>query len=96
MRHADDDLVELLLGGLSSTASSSGMTVSPPSRENRFWPTYLVCRKVSNASAALSLERMYFCSMTAGFWCGTSMRSCSQARCSGSAMCMYSVPMVRQ
>ena len=71
------------------------MTVSPPSRENRFWPTYLVCRNVSNASAAFSLARTYFCSTTAGFWCGTSMRSCSQARCSGSAMCMYSVPTVR-
>ena len=47
---------------LSSTASSSGMTVSPPSSENRFCPTYLVCRNVSNASAALSLDRMYFCS----------------------------------
>ena len=41
-----------------STASSSGMTDSPPSRENRFWPTYLVCRKVSNASAALSRRRI--------------------------------------
>lgn len=30
------------------------MTDSPPSSENRFWPTYLVCRNVSNASAALS------------------------------------------
>ena len=37
------------------------MMVSAPSSENRFWPTYLVCRKVSNASAALSLLRMYFC-----------------------------------
>ena len=31
------------------------MTDSPPSRENRFCPTNLVCRKVSNASAWLSL-----------------------------------------
>jgi len=38
---------------------------------------------------------LYFCSATAGFWCGTSVRSCSQARCSGSEMCMYSVPMVQ-
>ncbi len=34
------------------------MTDSPPSSENRFWPTYLVCRKVSNASAAFSRRRM--------------------------------------
>ena len=72
------------------------MTVSLPSSENRFCPTYLVCRNVSNASAALSLERMYFCSLGCGFWCGRSIRSCSQARCSGSEMCMYSVPIVRQ
>ena len=45
-----------------STASSSGISDSPPSSENRFWPTYLVCRKVSNASAALSRLRMCFCS----------------------------------
>ena len=38
------------------------MTVSPPSRENRFCPMYLVCRKVSNASALFSRPRMYFCS----------------------------------
>jgi hypothetical protein len=43
------------------------MTVSPPSSENRFCPTYFVCRKVSNASAALSFERIYFCSSTEGF-----------------------------
>ena len=45
-----------------STASSSGMTDSPPSSENRFWPTYLVCRNVSKASAALSRRRMRSCS----------------------------------
>ncbi len=45
----------------SITASIIGMTVSAPSSENRFCPTYLVCRKVSNASAAFSLVRMYFC-----------------------------------
>ena len=40
------------------TSSSSGMTDSPPSSENRFCPTYLVCRNVSNASAALSRRRI--------------------------------------
>ena len=72
------------------------MTVSAPSSEKRFCPTYLVCRNASNASAALSLERMYFCSATGTLSCGTSMRSCSQARFSGSRMCMYSTPVVRQ
>ena len=41
----------------SIAASIIGMTVSAPSSENRFWPTYLVCRKVSNASAAFSLRQ---------------------------------------
>ena len=45
-----------------SIASSSAMTDSPPSSEKRFWPTNLVCRKVSNASAALSRRRMRSCS----------------------------------
>ena len=43
------------------------MTDSPPSRLKRFWPTYLVCRKVSNASASLSLPRMRICSSWPGF-----------------------------
>ena len=47
-------------------SSSSGISDSPPSSENRFWPTYLVCRKVSNASAALSRLRMCFCSSADG------------------------------
>ena len=49
-----------------STASSSGISDSPPSSENRFCPTYLVCRKVSNASAAFSRLRMCFCSLRVG------------------------------
>ncbi|MDF2975329.1 MAG: hypothetical protein K0S40_57 [Actinomycetospora sp.] len=72
------------------------MTVSAPSSEKRFCPTYLVCRNASNASAALSFDRMYFCSATGTFSCGFSMRSCSHARLAGSRMCMYSTPMVRQ
>src|SRR6201996_5460576 len=44
------------------TTSSSGISASPPSSEKRFWPTYLVCRNVSNASATLSLDRMRTCS----------------------------------
>ena len=59
----------------SIAASIIGMTVSAPSSENRFCPTYLVCRKVSNASAAFSLLKMYFCWATVGFSCLTSTRS---------------------
>ena len=40
------------------SASSMGTSVSAPSRLNRFCPRYLVCRKRSNASAALSRSRM--------------------------------------
>ena len=71
------------------------MSDSPPSSENRFWPTNLVCRKVSNASALLSRRRMLSCSSRLGFWCGRSTRSWIQARSSGSWMCMYSMPIVR-
>ncbi len=80
----------------SQSSSSSGMVVSPPSRENRFWPTYLVCRKVSNASASFSLARIRSCSSRGGFTCGRSTRSWIHLRCSGSWMCMYSIPVVRQ
>jgi hypothetical protein len=38
-------------------SSSSGIIDSPPSSENRFCPTYLVCRKVSNASACVELAQ---------------------------------------
>ncbi|RPK91261.1 hypothetical protein EES46_11050 [Streptomyces sp. ADI98-10] len=80
----------------SSTASSSGMTDSPPSSENRFWPTYFVCRNVSNASAAFSRRRMRSCSSRSGFGRGRSTRSWSHLRCFGSWMCMNSMPVVRQ
>ena len=50
----------------SQISSISGIVVSPPSRLNRFWPTNLVCRKVSNASAWLSLSRIRSCSSRGG------------------------------
>ncbi len=81
---------------LSMTASSSGMTDSPPSREKRFWPTYFVCRKVSKASAAFSRRRMRSCSSRSGLECERSMRSWIHLRCLGSWMCMNSMPVVRQ
>ncbi len=68
------------------TASSSGISDSPPSSEKRFWPTYLVCRNVSNASATFSRPRMRICSSWPGRAGGTS--TCW--------MCMYSTPTVRQ
>ncbi len=78
------------------SSSSSGMVVSPPSRLNRFWPTNLVWRKVSKASASLSLERIRSCSSRGGFRWGCSTRSWIHRRWSGSMMCMYSMPTVRQ
>ena len=46
----------------SRTASSSGMVDSAPSRPKRFWPTYLVWRNCSNASAAFRRSRTWRCS----------------------------------
>ena len=77
-------------------ASSSGIRDSPPSSEKRFWPTNLVCRKVSKASAALSLETMRSCSSRLGFEYGCSSWSWNHLRSAGSWMCMYSMPVVRQ
>ena len=42
------------------------MTDSPPSSEKRFCPTYLVCRKGSNASPALSRSSTCSCSSRSG------------------------------
>ncbi len=80
----------------SMVASSSGMTDSPPSSEKRFWPTYLVCRNVSNASAALRRRRIRSCSSRSGLEWPRSTRSWIHLRCLGSWMCMYSMPTVRQ
>ena len=51
----------------SQISSTSGTVVSPPSRLNRFCPTNLVCRKVSNASAWFSFSRIRSCSSRGGF-----------------------------
>ncbi|CFS34851.1 Uncharacterised protein [Mycobacterium tuberculosis] len=80
----------------SIAASIIGITLSAPSSENRFWPTYLVCRNVSKASAALSLLRMYFCWATVGLTCLVSTRCSSHSFCSGSRIWAYSTPMWRQ
>ena len=73
-----------------------GMTDSPPSSEKRFWPTNLVCRNVSNASAALSRSMMWVCSSFSKGRRGVSISRWSQLRSSGSVMCMYSTPIERQ
>ena len=72
-----------------------GMTVSAPSRLKRLCPRYFVCRKRSNASAALSRSRMRRLSSSDGSTLTPSTWSWIQAFCSGSWMCMYSTPMVR-
>ena len=36
--HAEDDLANAVVGGHSTMASSTGISVSAPSREKRFWP----------------------------------------------------------
>ena len=84
------------LAAADRTASTRGITDSPPSRENRFWPTYLVCRNVSKASAALSVRRMRSCSVRSGLSGAVSIPCWIHWRCSGSCMCMYSMPTVRQ
>ena len=71
------------------------MTDSPPSSENRFWPTNLVWRNVSNASAALSLEDPHLL-VTGRTRVRPSTLAWIQARWSGSWMCMYSMPTVRR
>ena len=59
------------------------MSDSPPSRLKRFWPTYLVCRNVSNASASFSLRRMRSCSSWPGFWYFCSTLSWNHLRWAG-------------
>ena len=49
------------------------MTDSPPSREKRFCPTNLVCRKVSKTSASFSLSRACMCSWWVRAWWGTAV-----------------------
>ena len=72
------------------------MVDSAPSRPKRFWPTYRVWRKRSKASAAFSRSRMWRCS-TGSSVVGTPSVCCWIHRfCSGSWMCMYSMPRVRQ
>ncbi len=79
-------------------SSMQGISVSPPSSEKRFWPTYRVCRYFSSVSAAVSRSRRR--RFTSGVNCGrprtASSRCWIQRFCAGSEMYMYSVPIVPQ
>ena len=77
-------------------ASRIGIADSAPSSPKRFCPTYFVARNFSNASAALSRSRMWRWSSVGSS--GDTPSTCSWIhRCSsGSWMCMYSMPIVRQ
>ena len=79
-----------------SRASISGMVDSAPSRPKRFWPTYLVPRKLLRASAALSWLRMRRWSSPLRVVSAPSICSWIHRFSSGSWMCMYSTPTVRQ
>ena len=78
----------------SSSRSTTGMSVSPPSRLNRLWPTYRAWRNFSNDSERSSfLSTRFRSSVSRGSELRVgSMRSWSHFFCSGSWMCMYSTP----
>ena len=78
------------------SASSIGIRVSAPSRLKRFCPRYFVCRKRSNASAALSRSRIRRFSSWLATGGTPSTRSWIHSFWSGSWMCMYSTPTVRE
>ena len=73
-----------------------GIRLSAPSRLKRLWPVYLLCRKRSNASASLSLCRIWSWSSLGSSW-GTPS-TCSWIHCFSSVweLCMYSTVPVRQ
>ena len=78
------------------TASRSGITDSPPSSENRFWPTNLVCKNDSKASALFSLRKIRNCSSRATVGVPTSICSCIHLRSAGFSINIYSTPIERQ
>src|SRR5690606_11996921 len=71
---------------------------SPPSREKRFCPTYLVCRKVSKVTASLSFRRMVFFSSAVklGRLSLSLSHCCIHSMRSGVRMYIYSTPMASQ
>ncbi len=66
--HPDRDLRRsaLLQRRPRGSRPAAGPWIRRPPEVNRFWPTYLVCRNVSKASAALSLLRMCSCCIAGG------------------------------
>ena len=80
------------------TLSRRGIAVSPPSSEKRLWPMYFAWRKRSKLSASTSFSRTRR-RPAASNWVrlrDDSIRSCSHSLRSGSAMYMYSTPIVPQ
>ena len=86
----------MLSAALSSRNASIGMRLSAPSSEKRLCPTYFVCRKCSNASAAFSRSSSRSFSSCETTRSTPSTRSWIQRFSSASWMCMYSMPTVPQ
>ena len=78
-----------------TSVSISGIRESPPSSEKRFCPTYLLPRKRSSPSAAVSRSstRRLSSGDSPNLPAAPSRRCCIQCRCGASAMCMNSAPM---
>ncbi len=81
-----------------STRSRSGISASQPSSEKRLCPTYFACRNFSKLSASMSFSstRRRPTGSSGVLLRLDSIRTCSHALRSRSAMNMYSTPMVAQ
>ncbi|MNV58818.1 hypothetical protein D3C71_1512110 [compost metagenome] len=79
-------------------SSIAAIKLSPPSREKRFWPTYLVWRKRSKPSAAVRRSRIcfFFSTPKLGLLRIFSSFSCHQRFWFWSVAYMYSAPMEPQ
>ena len=54
MRHAQDDLLDAEIAAALDDRVESGISVSPPSSENRLVPVKFRSQKVSKSSASMS------------------------------------------
>ena len=79
-------------------ASNIGIKASPPSKENRFCPTYLKPKYFSKPSATTNRSKIRFFSSLVGlkFAQPFSMRSRIHSTSSVRLICMYSKPIVLQ
>ena len=79
-------------------ASSAGIMDSPPSKENRFWPTYLVCKKFSKETASFNLLKIccFWSASKLGWLSLILMRSWIHWITCGFLMYMYSIPICWQ